>query len=38
MSSYRVIKDIGLQFFLVFFYKTNSLCKNNAISKVLNKL
>ena len=33
-----LIKDIGLKFFFVFFYKIYSLCKINAISKVLNKL
>ena len=34
-----MVKDIGLQFqLLFFFYKIYSLCKNNAISKVLNKL
>ena len=32
------VKDIGLQFYLLYFYKIYSLCKNNAISKVLNKL
>ena len=31
-------KDIGLQFSLFFLYKIYSLYKNNAISKVLNKL
>ena len=32
-------KDIGLQFLIIFFfYKIYSLCKNNAISKVFNKL
>ena len=33
------IKDIGLQFNLyIYIYKIYSLCKNNAISKVLNKV
>ena len=33
------LKDIGIQFSsLFFFYKIYSLCKNNAISKILNKL
>ena len=31
-------KDIGLQFNYFFLYKIYSLCKYNAISKVLNKL
>ena len=34
-----LLKDIGLQFnFFLYIYKIYSLCKNNAISKVLNKL
>ena len=33
----RRFKDKGVQFFY-FFYKIYSLCKNNAISKILNKL
>ena len=32
-----MFKDIGLQFYF-FFHKIYSLCKNNALSKVLNKL